>query len=85
MRMAMSNVVELRPDNFPYHDVVKSLRKLADQIENGEIDSSSMTCSDGEGVWHFGELNDSLAAVNAIWNLNFAIHFLMTMASKARD
>lgn len=69
------NIVRLETDVSP--GVVEGLRKLADTIERGDIDAPSVTCATGNMLFHYGDINDAVAATNAVWNLTYALHFLM--------
>lgn len=77
------NIVSLKTDISP--GVVDGLRILADMIERGEIDAPNITCATGNLVFHYGDINDSVAAVNGVWNLTYALHFLMAAARGAND
>ena len=53
------------------------MRNIADQIESGELDGSSVTVITGTDVFQCGEFDDCRAAENAIFNMNMGIHKLM--------
>lgn len=61
----------------PCYCVMEGLRNLADMIERGEINPTTMTCCDGGTLWHFGSPNDIEAARDMCWNLTQAQHNLM--------
>lgn len=71
-------VVELDPGAIS-HDVVVGLRKLADMIESGEVDGTSITCCNGAEIFHYGK---GCVAKDACWNLTQGLHYLMYGPSK---
>ena len=54
-----------------------ALRNIADGIERGDFDGSSVTVIAGPDVFHAGCINDAQAAQEAIWNMTCGIHKLM--------
>jgi len=58
------------------------LRELADSIEKKEFDPENLTVVfDGE-IFSFGQVHGDQAAVNTLWDLEFAKFRLLTMAGE---
>lgn len=78
----MSNVIKLRPDT------ADALRNIADDIESGyyhEHCSPEATLIIGTEVCHFGCKTAEEAAVNAVWNMVWAITKLMNAAHEDEE
>lgn len=76
-----NNIHELKPcTNIPL-----MLRKIAAQVESGEIDSDQCTLIIGTEVYQLGEFDDGRAAESAIFAMNFGIHKLMRAGVKAME
>lgn len=68
------NVVLLHPAS----SVSVGLRNIADAIDRGEYAyEKDCTLVMGTEVFQLGEIDDSRAAVNAVWDLTYAVHKLM--------
>lgn len=77
--MALGNkVIQLRPSR----DIPETLRIIADQIDNGEIDGENATLIIGEDVFQLGSPNDDAAAEQAIFNMTYGKAKLMILAIK---
>ena len=75
-------VVMLRP----MMDVPTGLRNIADAIEAGEYDYfTDCTVVLGTNIFSLGEVDDSRAAVNAVWDMTYGIHKLMAMGLTGED
>ena len=69
----MNNVIYIRKcQNAPI-----ALRELADRIESGAAGSQNVTVINTPDVYHFGAGSDEQAALEALFNLNYAIHKMM--------
>jgi hypothetical protein len=69
-----AEIVPLHPST----DVAVRLHQLADDIAAGAYDhTADRTVVLGTHVFYFGEIEASRAAVNAVWDLTYAIHKLM--------
>ena len=67
----MNNVVRL----YPNQDVVATLRKIADQIESGEVEADHLTIATSNyDLFQLGSINDDIAAKDAIFNMTMAIN-----------
>ena len=72
-----AEIVPLHPST----NVAASLRQLADDITAGAYDhTADCTVVLGTHVFYFGEVEASRAAVNAVWDLTYAIHKLMAVS-----
>ena len=70
----MSNVIQL----FPLMDIANGLRAIADNIDDSECESCTVVL--GTEVYHLGTIDDITAASNAIWDMTYGIHKLMSAA-----
>ncbi len=62
-------------------DVAATLKRIATQIESGELVADAATLIIGTNVFHFGHvLSDANAAQETIWDCTYAIHKLMSTA-----
>lgn len=76
----MSKVTELRP----CVDIPNSLRRLADDIESGEVEVEDLTIVGHNYLAHLGEAVDERAAEQAAFNLMVGQNLLACMANKYR-
>lgn len=70
----------LKPIEFPgttLKDIPAGLRKIAEEIEKGEIEAKSITLSTGDDLFHLGDVSNELAKKNAVFNLQSGMHNLM--------
>jgi hypothetical protein len=58
-------------------DVSATLRRIADQIDSGEIEEDNCTVITGGNLYQMGSDNDRASASDALWNLEWAKMFLM--------
>lgn len=70
----MSNVVQL----IPCANTVLALRNIADMIERGDIPDGQATVIIGSEVFHTGCVDNAEAATEAIWNMTYGTHKLMS-------
>ena len=68
-----NNVFQLRP----CANISLALRNIADRIDSGEYVFEDMTIVAGTDVFHLGDVNDSEAVANAVYNLQLGLHKLM--------
>lgn len=69
----MSNIIPIKLcANAP-----DTLRMIADQMENGKFDTTSVTVIAGTEVFQCGEINDGRAAESAVFNMTMGLHKLM--------
>lgn len=72
------NVFQLNPSA----DTRTALRDLANSIDDGEYrDDEGCTIIFGGKIFHFGSKNHELGVLEAIWNMNYGIHWLMKAAT----
>ena len=69
----MSNVIQIKP----CVSASESLRRIADMMDNEEVDSHSVTVITGVDVFQCGEFDDARAAENAVFNMTMGLHKLM--------
>ena len=72
----MNNVIELKPSM----DIPKTLRVIADEIEQGIIKPDAVTLIAIPNIYQIGVFDDGDAASETIFNCNYAIHKLMNAA-----
>lgn len=72
----MSNVVSL----YPCGNVVEGLRRIADQLESGELQHNRVTLVAGNEIFQVGTVNNSQAAKDAVFDLNVGLALLMQSA-----
>jgi len=70
------NIIQLRPCG----DAAGTLRAIAEMMDAGEIEATECTVIAGADVFHCGEIDDGRAAEQAVWNMNYGIHKLMSPA-----
>jgi hypothetical protein len=70
----MLKIVPIKPSN----DVVEGLKNIIDGIENGSIAKDNCTVITGGEIFHLGTANDSQAASDAVFNMTYGIHRLMS-------
>lgn len=70
------SVTLLRPST----DLVQGLRNIADQVESGQIKAQHITVVADSKVFHLGTVSNSQAAVNAVWDLNIGLSYMMLAA-----
>jgi hypothetical protein len=70
----MSNIV-LIADNI---NVARVLRNIADDIDKGRYKGKTATLVLDDEVFHMGTINDEFSARDAMWDLNYGIHKLMS-------
>lgn len=61
-------------------NIPETLRVIAADIESGRIKPKDCTIVMGTEVYHLGAVHPDQMAVNAVWNLNYALHKIMGMA-----
>lgn len=61
----------------PYQDIPGALRKIADDIERGEIEPSDVTVIALPDIYQLGQTPDSHAAHEAVFACSYAINKLM--------
>lgn len=68
---ACSNVIAIKPSL----KIAETLRSIADDIENGNIETSNMTlvADCGKEIYQIGSLNDAASAKDLIFNLTTAL------------
>lgn len=54
-----------------------ALRYIADGIEEGRYDGTSVTVIAGSDVFHAGCIDKAQAAQEAVWNMTYGTHKLM--------
>ena len=69
----MTKVKEIKP----CVNAQETLRRIARLMDSGKINCSNVTVIAGVDVFQCGEFNDSDAAANAVFNMNFGIAKLM--------
>ena len=70
----MSNIVKLHPNT----DIPQGLRNIADSIEMDDVGAEGCTVVIGLNVYHLGTHNDTQAASDAVFNMTYGIHRLMS-------
>ena len=66
-------VVDLKPSM----NLSETLRRIADEIDSGEIKPDDITVIAIPHIYQIGVMNDEQAAMCTIFNCNYAIHKLM--------
>jgi len=67
-------------------DVPTALRNIAEDIEAGKFENTTATVIVGSEVFAVGQLKgDGDAAMNVIWDCNYAIAKLMKAATRGFD
>lgn len=64
----------------PCANVAQGLRNIADDIEQGLYEIDDITLCGSGHVFHLGQVDDRRAAANAVFNMNYGIHKLMSAA-----
>jgi len=78
----MGEVVHLRPAD----DVVAGLRYIADELESLPFKVPNATIIAGEEVYHLGRCGkEAMGIPEAVFNMNFGIHKLMSIATENED
>lgn len=77
----MTPVTKIKPSL----DVAASLRAIADDIDKGEITGDSVTVIADLNLYHFGCVSDERAAADALFNCQYLIHRLMSVAASEVD
>ena len=76
----MSNVVVLRPNA----DIAAGLREIADTIErDGMQDCCATVIIEGD-IYHVGTLDDTEAAIRAVFDMNVGLSKLMLAAHRVQ-
>ena len=74
----MFNVIPIK-DSI---DIPKALRSIADSVESGDFLGETCTVVLDTEVFHLGCVHDEQAARDAVWNLSYGIHKLMSTVFK---
>lgn len=73
-------------DVFPIKacaDVVATLRRIADDIESGDIEVDGVTIIAGSRIYHCGQVDDGRAAVNAVFDMTVGLALMMRPVTDA--
>ena len=74
----MSKVVPIRG----CMEISRVLREIADSFDNGDFNSAGCTVIIGDVIYGLGYIHDDQAALNTIWDCNYAIATLMNHATR---
>jgi len=58
-------------------DVVATLRRIAEDIESGEMEVDGVTIIAGTAIFHCGQVDDGRAAVNAVFDMTVGLALMM--------
>ncbi|MEE9459634.1 MAG: hypothetical protein V3V84_07725 [Candidatus Bathyarchaeia archaeon] len=63
---------------IPSINIADTLRRIAEDIDDGDISADNCTLIIGTEVYHLGPVCDDVAARDAVFNMTMGIHKLMT-------
>lgn len=61
----------------PCQHISKTLRYIADSVDKGELEGDA-TIVIGTKIFHVGQVHSDQAVKEAIWDMTYAIHKLMS-------
>ena len=84
----MRNALEIDMTATPIRgsiQVSRVLREIADDFDNGAFNNCGCTVIIGNSIYGLGYVHDDQAAMNTIWDCNYAIAALMRRATNEHD
>lgn len=65
--------------------ISRVLRDIADDFDSGALNNCGCTVIIGNAIYGLGYVHDDQAAINTIWDCNYAIAALMRRATSEHD
>ena len=65
-------------------EISRVLREIADDFDDGHFNNCGCTVIIGNAIYGLGYVHDDQAAVNVIWDCNYAIAALMRAATDTK-